>query len=148
MEKPPYKKLASANRYSKKIGLIPPSILAIRRCRSPEGDPRPAGPAFGHIMDHDLEDAIEHPAGDNVAQGFVQHGNVPPQAAEYLHVLEGVLYLHLHHVMDEALITGALRTGEKQLHRLSVLAHPVWIGAGFHPRVLQLLLFGQLGKGI
>ena len=44
----------------------------------------------------------------------------------------------------------AAQMAERQIHPyyiLSVLAHPVRIGAGFHPRVLQLLLFGQLGKG-
>ena len=44
----------------------------------------------------------------------------------------------------------AAQMAERHIHPyyiLSVLAHPVQIGAGFHPRVFQLLLFGQLGKG-
>ena len=86
-----------------------------------------------------------------MAQGFVQHRDVPAQAAEHLHVALGVLHLYLHHVMDEVLIAGPLRTAEQQLHRLPVGAdivhHPVHTSTGLQAHVLRLLLFRQLGKG-
>ena len=43
-EKPPFK-LVITNQYSKKTGVIPPSISAIRQCRSCGTVPHPAGPA-------------------------------------------------------------------------------------------------------
>ena len=86
-----------------------------------------------------------------MAQGFVQHWDVPAQAAEYLHVPLGVFHLCLHHVVDEVLIAGPLRTAEQQLHRLpvgtDVIHHPVDTARRLHAHVLRLLLLRQLGEG-
>lgn len=66
------------------------------------------GLLLGHIVDDDLEDAVEHPAGDDVAQLGIQLGRLMPQTVQNLQVLEGVFHFDLHHVVDEMLIAGAL----------------------------------------
>ena len=70
---------------------------------------------------------------------------------QHFHIAEGGFHLHLHHVVDELLIAGALRPAQEQLHCLAVLAdvvhHPVDTVRGFYPHMLRLLFLGQLSKG-
>ena len=81
----------------------------------------------------------------------VQFRNVPPQAAEDVHVFHCVFYFNLHHIVDKVFIAGTLRTGKKQLYRLPVPAdiihHPVNAVRGFHAHVVRLLFFRQFCEG-
>ena len=102
-------------------------------------------------MDHDLEDAAKHSAGNNMAQRVIQHRDISSKTTEHLHVSERILDLDFHHVVDKMLIAGTLRAAQEQLHRLpvgtDVVYHPVDAVAGLHPHVVRLLLFRQFGKG-
>ena len=109
------------------------------------------GLLIGHVMDHHLEQGIEHAAGNDVAELAVQYRHIPPQFPQDLDVLFGGLYLNLHHGVDEMLIGGALRTAEQELDGLRMLVHvvhhPVHTGGGLHPHVAGLFRLRQLGKG-
>ena len=103
---------------------------------------------MGHVMDDDFKNAVEHTAGDDVAQLPIQNGDWMPQPPQYFQKTEGRFYLNFHHVVDEGLIGGALRAADQQLtsvHMLiDVVHHPLGALRGFHTNMLRLFRLRQL----
>ena len=55
-------------------------------------------PVIGHIVDHDLEYPVEHPAGNDVAELIVQLWDVPALSAQDFHETLGGFHFDLYHL--------------------------------------------------
>ena len=65
-------------------------------------------PVIGHIVDHDLEYPVEHPAGNDVAELIVQLWDVPALSAQDFHETLGGFHFDFYHVVDKVFIACAL----------------------------------------
>ena len=74
-----------------------------------------------------------------------------PQTVQNPQVLERILHLNFHHVVDKMLVAGALGFTQQQLYLLPVVTdvvhHPMHTLTGLQPHVFRLFLLWQLGKG-